>query len=207
MDLIETLRTTGAVREFRPQPVADDVVARILETARFAPSGGNRQAWHVVVVKDPRVRRGLRDLYLPGWYEYLAMRSHGLVPWAPVTDADAEARARDDVAAIASDAAKGSGGFAEHLDAVPVLLDALPSMGRQQRCLVARNLLSRWSPEPAPDWRTWNRSRAHARQLVQDHDESLKKIYVMVQYRPCPYARAIRALPLGNRRVRRRRRA
>jgi nitroreductase len=128
MDLIETLRTTGAVREFRPEPVADDVVARILETARFAPSGGNRQAWHVVVVKDPRVRRGLRDLYLPGWYEYLAMRSHGLVPWAPVTDADAEARARDDVAAIASDAAKGSGGFAEHLDAVPVLLVVLADL-------------------------------------------------------------------------------
>ena len=72
MDLRDALRTTGAVRDFRPDPVPDDVLSRVLETARFAPSGGNRQAWWVVVVKDPAVRRALRDLYLPGWYEYLA---------------------------------------------------------------------------------------------------------------------------------------
>ena len=53
MDLIETLRSTGAVREFTDEPVADAVLARILDTARFAPSGANAQAWHVVVVKDP----------------------------------------------------------------------------------------------------------------------------------------------------------
>ena len=77
MDLIETLRTTGAVREFRSDPVDDDVVARILDNARFAPSGGNRQGWHAVVVKDPATRTALRDLYLPGWREYLAMRQAG----------------------------------------------------------------------------------------------------------------------------------
>src|SRR3954447_23779518 len=93
MDLIETLRTTGATREFRPEPVGDDVVYRILDNARFAPSGGNRQGWTVVVVKDQRTRRALRDLYLPAWYEYLAQRAAGLTPWAPITDRDAEARA------------------------------------------------------------------------------------------------------------------
>ena len=46
----------------------------LLDTARYAPSGGNRQAWHVVLVKDPELRARLRDLYLRGWYEYLAMR-------------------------------------------------------------------------------------------------------------------------------------
>ncbi len=35
----------------------------------------------------------LRDLYLPGWYEYLAQSAAGLVPWAPITDLDAEQRA------------------------------------------------------------------------------------------------------------------
>ena len=54
MDLIDTLRTTGAVREFTDEPVPDDVLARVLDTARFAPSGGNRQGWRVVVVQDPR---------------------------------------------------------------------------------------------------------------------------------------------------------
>lgn len=114
-DLIETLRTTGAVRDFLPDPVTDEVVARILDTARFAPSGGNRQGWHVVVVKDPAKRRALRDLYLPGWYEYLAMRAAGLTPWAPVTDFDRERAAVANAAPIET-------GFADHLDEVPVLL-------------------------------------------------------------------------------------
>src|SRR5690606_7393842 len=74
------------VREFTDEPVPDDVLARVLDTARFAPSGGNRQGWRVVVVEDPAVRRRLRDLYLDGWYPYLAMRAAGLTPWAPVTD-------------------------------------------------------------------------------------------------------------------------
>jgi nitroreductase len=117
VDLIETLRTTASVREFRPEPVAPDVLARVLDTARFAPSGGNRQAWRVVVLQDPAVKAALRDLYLPGWYDYLAIRQHGLVPWAPVTDEAAERAALADAPGIAA-AAAGSGGFAEHLAAV-----------------------------------------------------------------------------------------
>ena len=93
MDLIETLRSTGAVREFTDDPVGDDVVARILDTARFAPSGGNAQAWHVVVIKDPGLRVRLRDLYVPGWRDYLAMSAAGLRPWAPGNGPAAEAAA------------------------------------------------------------------------------------------------------------------
>src|SRR5438874_5334647 len=100
MDLLEVLRTTGAVRAFRPDSVSDDVVARILETARFAPSGANAQGWHVVVVRDPNKKRALRDLYLPGWYEYLAMSSQGIRPWAPTNDRSAEAAALPAAAAI-----------------------------------------------------------------------------------------------------------
>ncbi|MGH2540468.1 MAG: nitroreductase family protein [Actinomycetota bacterium] len=114
-DLLSTLRTTGAVRDFLPDPVPDDVVARVLDTARFAPSGGNRQGWRVVVVKDEAKRRALRDCYLSGWYEYLAMRAAGLTPWAPITDRELE---REAVAA----ARPIGDGFPEHLDEVPVLL-------------------------------------------------------------------------------------
>jgi nitroreductase len=122
VDLVETLRTTGAIREFRPDQVPDDVLYRVLETARFAPSGGNRQGWRVVVVHDPEKRRAIRDLYLADWYRYLAMRKHGLVPWAPVTDREAEARAIEDAPAIEAEARAGGGGFAEHLDEIPVML-------------------------------------------------------------------------------------
>jgi nitroreductase len=122
MELREALRTTGAVREFTDEPVADEVVHRILDTAGFAPSGGNRQGWRVVVVNDPGQRRALRDLYLSGWYDYLAITAAGLVPWAPVTDREAERRAIEGAPALASRAAAGPGGMAEHLDRVPVLL-------------------------------------------------------------------------------------
>jgi len=122
MDLVEALRTTAAVRDFRPDPVPDEVVCRILDTARFAPSGGNRQGWRVVVVADPDRRQALRDLYLDGWYQYLAISAAGLVPWAPVTDRDREEAAMARAPEMAEQAASGLGGFAEHLDTVPVLL-------------------------------------------------------------------------------------
>ena len=138
MDLIETLRTTGAVREFRADAVPDEVLARVLETARFAPSGGNRQGWQVVVLKDPEARRRLRDLYLAGWYEYLSMSRRGLVAWAPITDQAAEADAIRDAGTIAAEAANGPGGFAEHLDEVPVLLVVLVDL--RALAAVDRNL-------------------------------------------------------------------
>jgi nitroreductase len=130
MDLVQALRGTGAARQFSPEPVPDDVVHRLLDTARFAPNGGNRQAWRVVVVRDRSVRAALRDLYLPGWYEYLAMTAAGLTPWAPVTDRRAEADAIAGAGAVADAARQGPGGFAEHLDEVPVLLVVLADLRR-----------------------------------------------------------------------------
>jgi nitroreductase len=114
-DLLSALRTTGATREFTDEAVDDTTLHRILDTARFAPSGGNRQGWHVIVLRSPEIRRVLRDLYLPGWYEYLAIRGAGLTPFAPITDRAAEA-------AAAATARPVETGFAEHIDEVPVLL-------------------------------------------------------------------------------------
>jgi nitroreductase len=125
VELIDALRSTGAVREYRPEPVADDVVERILDTARFAPSGGNRQGWRVIVVKDHVIRRQLREIYLDNWYEYLAQGAAGLTPWAPVTDRTAEAAAVQRAGEMRAAAQAGPGGFAEHFDEVPVLLVVL----------------------------------------------------------------------------------
>ncbi|MFZ3316389.1 nitroreductase family protein [Mycobacterium sp.] len=116
MELTDALRTTGAVREFIDRAVDDAVLARILETARFAPSGGNAQAWRVVVVKDSANRRRLRDCYLRGSREYMALLAAGLRPWAPTSDRDAEAHA------LAFENTSAVGDFAEHFDEVPVLL-------------------------------------------------------------------------------------
>jgi nitroreductase len=116
MELIKALRTTGAVRDFTDRAVDDAVLARVLDTARFAPSGGNAQSWRVVVVKDPEKRRRLRDFYLRGSGDYMAMLAAGLRPWAPTNDRDAEARA------LAAENAAAPGGFAERFDEAPVLL-------------------------------------------------------------------------------------
>ena len=71
MDLSEALRGTGSARRFTEEPVSDDVVTAILDDARFAPSGGNRQPWRVAVVKDPSIRRHIADLMTTVWHEYL----------------------------------------------------------------------------------------------------------------------------------------
>lgn len=81
MQLRDTIRTTGAVREFRDRPVADEVVAQILDDARFAPSGGNRQPWRVAVVKDLATRRTIGSLMQPVWDEYWACSRAGGVPF------------------------------------------------------------------------------------------------------------------------------
>jgi nitroreductase len=128
MDLTEGLRTTGAVREFRPDPVPDEVLHRILDTARFAPNGGNRQAWHVIVARDPAIKEALRDLYLPGWYEYLAQMEAGLTPFAAVTDRDAETAARARGPEIRARAAAADPGFAENFHLAPVLLVLLADL-------------------------------------------------------------------------------
>jgi len=129
MDVQEALRTTGSVREFRPEPVARDVIWRVLDTARFSPSGGNVQGWQVVVVEDPEKRRRLRDMYLLGWYEYLALTAAGLRPWSPLADRTAEAAARPAADEHRRAAAAGAGGFAEHLDTAPVLLALFVDLG------------------------------------------------------------------------------
>jgi len=128
VELIDALRTTGAVRQFTGDEVADETVYRLLDTARFAPNGGNRQAWRVIVVKDPGTRRALRDLYLPGWYQYLSQSAAGLTPWAAVTDRELERLAVVDAPALAATATEGPGGFAEHLDEVPVMLVLLADL-------------------------------------------------------------------------------
>jgi nitroreductase len=65
------MRCAPTSRRFRPGPVALEVLVRALELARFAPSGGNRQGWRVVVVRDADARLALRELYLPHWRAYM----------------------------------------------------------------------------------------------------------------------------------------
>lgn len=120
MELIDALRTTGSVRNFTDQPVPDQLVFDVLNDARFAPSGGNRQAWSVIVVKDPTRREAIGDLYLDAWHDYVGHVLAGLIPFSPLasqSDRDLASSKRNDAIELSK-----PNGFPETLAKVPVML-------------------------------------------------------------------------------------
>jgi nitroreductase len=54
MDLLELMKSRCSIRTFIDKPVEDDKIALILEAARWAPTGGNRQPWRFIVVRDKK---------------------------------------------------------------------------------------------------------------------------------------------------------
>ena len=63
MDLFEAMHTQRAIRRYKPDPVPDEDITKILKATVHAPSGGNRQPWHFVVVRDAELRKKLGELY------------------------------------------------------------------------------------------------------------------------------------------------
>lgn len=116
------MRTTFAARHYTDDPLPDDVLFDILDAARFAPSGGNRQGAHVVVVRDDTLKREIAELSKPGARRYLAQRARGENPWNPlypsmITDADID------------QAAAGADAFVGPLIAAPVVLVVSVDLG------------------------------------------------------------------------------
>ncbi len=75
------MTTTPATRDFSDEPLPASVLYRILDQARFAPNGGNRQAWHVIVVRDVERKRRLAELWDLAQREDHAFYQAGLVPF------------------------------------------------------------------------------------------------------------------------------
>src|SRR5258707_10298102 len=73
MELYDAMRSAPTSRRFTAEPVERAALVRALDAARFAPSGGNRQGWRLVVVTDRSTREALQDLYLPPWRSYLEL--------------------------------------------------------------------------------------------------------------------------------------
>ncbi len=74
MDFYDVVRKRLSVRSYRPDPVPEDVLNRVLEAGRLAPSAKNYQPWKFIIVKNPTVRQAL----VP------ACRGQGSVGQAPV---------------------------------------------------------------------------------------------------------------------------
>ncbi|OBG63478.1 nitroreductase [Mycobacterium sp. E3339] len=89
------MRTTFAAREFTDDPVPDEVLGRIFDNARFAPSGGNRQGAHVTVVRDADARRRLAELGKAAARRYFAQLQAGENPWNSVHPSEVPQQAID----------------------------------------------------------------------------------------------------------------
>ena len=78
------MRTTFACREWTDEDVSDETVYDILDLARFAPNGGNRQGWRVIVLRDRELRSALVPLARPTTNQYAAQVAAGEAPWNTV---------------------------------------------------------------------------------------------------------------------------
>jgi nitroreductase len=121
-ELYEVMRCAPSTRRFTDEPVPRELLERVLENARFAPSGGNRQGWRVIVVTDRDTRRRLRELYEEPWRAYTERTG---------TRALLEGGDASGVSAGRLRMLRFADGFAHTFDAVPVhlvicvVLDAL----------------------------------------------------------------------------------
>ncbi|WP_455367399.1 nitroreductase family protein [[Eubacterium] cellulosolvens] len=59
MDFYEVIRTRRSIRSYKPDSIPEETLNRILEAARIAPSGSNRQPWRFIIVKSEGVKRRL----------------------------------------------------------------------------------------------------------------------------------------------------
>jgi nitroreductase len=111
MELSEAMRCAPTSRLFTDEPVELESLRRVLDNARFAPSGGNRQGWRVIVVRERERRRAIRDLYLTSWNAYFERTGGAQV----LRDPDSFDASRVRMAQRADH-------YAQHLDEVPVHL-------------------------------------------------------------------------------------
>jgi nitroreductase len=114
MELREALTTTPATRTFTDDPVTDAEIFRLLDVARFAPNGGNRQGWHVLVIRDPATREAIAAAAAPTARRYVAQSKAGEQPLNTIHPT------RLDVATI--EATELPGWTLEHYRSAPVLL-------------------------------------------------------------------------------------
>ncbi len=88
IELGVAIRTTGAVRRFTDDPVDDATLYALLDDARFAPSGGNRQGWRVAVINDRATRSELGRMMQTVWDDYVRSAGTGRTPFNVIDPPD-----------------------------------------------------------------------------------------------------------------------
>jgi nitroreductase len=67
LDVFEAIYSLRAMRRLKPDPVPDELIWKVLDAAIRAPSGGNRQPWRFLVVRDQEKKRKIAAWYLEAW--------------------------------------------------------------------------------------------------------------------------------------------
>jgi len=71
MDVFEALYTTRAMRRVKEDPIPDEIIKSMIDSAIRAPSGSNRQDWRFLAVTDQKVRNQLANIYRETWDYYV----------------------------------------------------------------------------------------------------------------------------------------
>ena len=61
MEFYDVIKKRKSIRKYKPDPIPDDVLNRILDAGRIAPSAKNYQPWHFIVIKDPEVKKRVAE--------------------------------------------------------------------------------------------------------------------------------------------------
>ncbi|RLF04792.1 MAG: nitroreductase, partial [Thermoprotei archaeon] len=61
MEVLEVIRKRRSIRAYKPEPIKEEDLRKILEAARLAPSARNLQPWYFIVVRDPELKRRLAE--------------------------------------------------------------------------------------------------------------------------------------------------
>ena len=61
MDLMDAIRGRRSIRKYKPDPVSEETLQKIMEAVRWSPSWANTQCWEVIIVKDPNIKSALAN--------------------------------------------------------------------------------------------------------------------------------------------------
>lgn len=61
MDVVEAIKTRRSIRRFKADEVSDELIGRLIDAARWAPSGGNAQPWVFIIIKDRQLKEKIRS--------------------------------------------------------------------------------------------------------------------------------------------------
>jgi nitroreductase len=73
-DLFEIIETTRSMRRLKPDPVPDELIARILQAGTCAANGGNTQRWRFLVIKDRKIKEAVQVFYKRAFDEVVGPR-------------------------------------------------------------------------------------------------------------------------------------